>query len=133
MPELTTLGNVALPLRLLGVSRAEAERRASEWLKRVGVSEHGGSHPDRLSGGEIQRVAIARALVHGPCLILADEPTGALDEENTSRIAKLLVDTAKGLGATVVVATHDPLVASKADVVLRLHKGVLTPINSMEV
>lgn len=127
LPELTTLENVALPLRLLGSSRRDSERRAGEWLERLGLGGRGGMHPDTLSGGEVQRAGIARALAHEPRLVLADEPTGALDEENTARIAGLLVGTAKELGATVVVTTHDPLVASRADRVLRLREGHLTP------
>lgn len=126
LPELTALENVALPLRLQGISRIEAERRAEEGLERLGLGGHGGAHTDILSGGEVQRVGIARALVHEPRLVLADEPTGALDEGSSARIAELLVDTAKGLGTTVVVATHDFLVASKADRVLRLLDGRLT-------
>lgn len=127
LPELTALENVALPLRLLGNSRRDAERRAAEWLDRLGLGERGAEHPDLLSGGEVQRVGIARALAHEPSLVLADEPTGALDEANSVRIMGLLVGTAKELGATVIVVTHDPLVASKADRVLRLQDGRLTP------
>lgn len=127
LPELTALENVALPLRLMGFSRNEAEHRATSWIDRLGLGEHGGSHPDVLSGGETQRAGIARALAHEPRLILADEPTGALDEANSIHIAGLLVGAAKDLGATVVVATHDPLVASRADRVFRLRDGRLAP------
>ncbi len=123
---MTVLENVALPLRLMGSSRGEAERRAEEWLGRLGFDGRGGAHPGVLSGGEIQRVGIARALAHEPRLVLADEPTGALDEDNTVRIAELLAGMAKELGATVIVATHDPLVSSKLDNVLRLRDGRLT-------
>ncbi len=126
LPELTARENIALPLRLQGISREEAEKRASEWLERLYLAERGEAHPDALSGGEIQRVAIARAMVHEPRLILADEPTGALDEDNTIRIVGMLVGAAKELGATVVITTHDPLVASRADRVLRLRDGRLT-------
>lgn len=127
LPELTVVENVSLPLRLLGVGREEAERRATDWLIRLGIGPHGGQHPDRLSGGEIQRAGIARALAHAPTLVLADEPTGALDEANASRIAGLLLTTAKETGTTVIVATHDPLVAARADRVLRLRDGQLIP------
>lgn len=124
LPELSALENVALPLRLMGTSRREAERRASGWLDRLGLDD-GKAHPETLSGGEIQRVAIARALAHEPRLVLADEPTGALDEENSLRVVELLVGAAKDLGAAVIVATHDPLVASSTDRVLRLLDGRL--------
>ncbi|WP_273844393.1 ABC transporter ATP-binding protein [Rubrobacter calidifluminis] len=132
LPELSALENVALPLRLMGVSRREAERRAAKWLEKLGLGERGGAHPDTLSGGELQRVGIARALVHEPKLVLADEPTGALDEENTGRIAALLAGTAGELGITVILVTHDPLVASKASRVLRLREGRLVPADSSD-
>lgn len=126
LPELTVLENVALPPRLLGVARREAEERAAAWLDRLGLAGRGDTKPDVLSGGETQRVAIARALVHEPSLVLADEPTGALDEANTRHVAGLLVEMAKVVGATVIVATHDPFVASMADRTLRLREGRLT-------
>jgi putative ABC transport system ATP-binding protein len=131
LPELTALENVALPLRLMGVSRREAERRATAWLDRLGLDARGEAYPNVLSGGEVQRAGIARALAHEPRLILADEPTGALDENSSARIAGLFVGAAKELGATVIVATHDPLVASKADRVLRLCEGRLAPVDGM--
>ena len=131
LPELTALENVTLPLRLMGFPRHEAERRATLWLDRLGLNERGRAHPDVLSGGEVQRVGIARALAHEPLLVLADEPTGALDEHNSRHIVKLLVGAAKELGAAVVVATHDPLVASGADRVLRLQGGCLAPTDEL--
>ena len=133
LPELTVLENVALPLRLLGNSRRNAERRAAGWLERLGLGEHEEAHPDVLSGGEVQRVGIARALAHDPSLVLADEPTGALDEANSHRIVGLLVGMAKEFGTTVVVTTHDPLVASKMDRLLRLQDGRLTPAEDSSV
>ena len=129
LPELTALENVALPLRLMGRPRRDAERRAAAWLDRLGLGERGGAHPDVLSGGEVQRVGMARALAHEPSLVLADEPTGALDEANSKRIVGLLVGMAKEFGAAVVMTTHDPLVASKADRVFRLHSGRLAPVD----
>ncbi len=131
LPELTVLENVALPLRLLGISRSQAERRATAWLARLGLDGCGEAHPNALSGGEVQRAGIARALAHEPRLVLADEPTGALDEDNSAHIAGLLVGAAKESGAMVIVATHDPLIASKADRVLRLRDGHLTPVEGM--
>jgi putative ABC transport system ATP-binding protein len=101
------------------------------WLDRLGLHGRGAAHPDVLSGGEVQRVGIARALAHEPSLVLADEPTGALDETNAAKVAALLVSMAKELGATVVIATHDPLVAARADRVLRLREGGLVPVNAV--
>jgi putative ABC transport system ATP-binding protein len=128
LPELTALENVALPLRLMGTARAKAEKQAAEWLDRLGLdrNELHSAHPDVLSGGEIQRVGVARALAHEPGLVLADEPTGALDEENTSLIVGLLSKAAKDLGAVVVIVTHDTMVASKADRAMQLRDGRLT-------
>jgi ABC-type lipoprotein export system ATPase subunit len=128
LPELTIVDNVALPLRLRGVPAEEAEQKATAQLACLGLNGHQRDHPETLSGGEAQRVAIARALVHDPALVLADEPTGALDEANARRVATLLRNTAKDTGATVVIATHDPLVASVADQVLRLREGHLAPV-----
>lgn len=125
LPELNALENVALPLRLTGASRSEAHRRARRWLEHVGLGDQAEARPSVLSGGEVQRVGIARAMAHDPSLVLADEPTGALDEESSIRIADLLVRTVKEQGAAMVMATHDPIVASRADRVLRLHNGTL--------
>ena len=128
LPELSVLENVALPARLIGLRRCDAERQAAEWLNLLGLDEQSAAHPDELSGGEVQRTGIARALAHRPGLILADEPTGALDEQDTKRIAELLAEVAKESGAAVIVATHDPIVASAADRVLRLRDGDLTEV-----
>jgi len=125
LPELPVVENVALPLCLLGTKRREAEYLALSILDRLGLGDRGDAHPDVLSGGEVQRVAIARALVHRPGLVLADEPTGALDERNAVELMALLGEQARELGATVVVATHDPLVAERVDRVLRLRHGTV--------
>ncbi|MEJ7652581.1 MAG: ABC transporter ATP-binding protein [Chloroflexia bacterium] len=132
LPELSALENVALPLRLQGISRTEAEAAARRWLDRVDLAGRGEAHSDALSGGEVQRIGIARALAHAPLLVLADEPTGALDEENGMLVAGLLVGAAKELGAAVVIATHDPLVAQQADRVLRLREGCLVPFDLLD-
>lgn len=132
LPELTVLENVTMPLRLLGVERAESEARADGWLVRLGLDGFGEKHPDALSGGEIQRAGIARALVHEPRLVLADEPTGALDEENAELVARLLAGAARETRAAVVIATHDPRVASAADRVLRLRDSRLVPADALE-
>jgi ABC-type lipoprotein export system ATPase subunit len=125
LPELTVVRNVALPSRIMGLPRRVAEARAELWLDRVGMSQQVTSHPDGLSGGEQQRVALARALAHQPSLLLADEPTGMLDESNTRNVVSLLLKSAKEWGAAVLVATHDVSVVESADRVFRLTEGRL--------
>jgi ABC-type lipoprotein export system ATPase subunit len=120
IPELSAVENVALPLRLQGVRSTESEGAAIELLAKFGLEEKAGQVPASLSGGEIQRVALARALVHRPTVILADEPTGALDGANAVLVADLLLAAARERGAAVVVATHDPLVTERMDEVLDL-------------
>lgn len=125
LPELTVLDNVALPLRFAGTERDVAYARAREVLELVGLEDKLERHPDVLSGGETQRVGIARALSSKPGLILADEPTGMLDEANAEAITAMLVQISRESGATVVYATHDPKVAAAADRHLRLREGRL--------
>ena len=120
IPELSALENVALPLRLLGEDGPASNARAMTLLERFGVAGQARRFPATLSGGEVQRVGLARALVHAPALILADEPTGALDEARTRDVADLLVSVARSTGAAVLVATHDPLVTERMDAVLDL-------------
>jgi putative ABC transport system ATP-binding protein len=115
VPELTCLENVALPLRLSGVRRREAERIATEWLDRLEVADVAGKRPGDTSGGQGQRVAVARALVTRPRVIFADEPTGALDSLNGERVMRLLVGTARESGTSVVLVTHEPRVAAYSD------------------
>ncbi|MGW4948168.1 ABC transporter ATP-binding protein [Actinoplanes sp. NPDC004185] len=115
VPELTCLENVALPLRLAGVRRARAERRAAELLVRLEVVEVAGKRPGQASGGQGQRVAVARALVTDPQVIFADEPTGALDSRNGEQVMRLLVAAAKERGSAVVLVTHEAQIASYAD------------------
>lgn len=116
LPELTVLENAELPGRLLGQPESQYRVRALETLVDVGLELRRDSWPSELSGGERQRVAVARALHHRPELLLADEPTGALDPENRDRVAGLLIDVARSTGAVVLVATHDPAVAARCDV-----------------
>src|SRR5690242_9485791 len=99
VPELTCVENVALPLRLNGTRRKEAERLATEWLHRLEVDDLGHKRPGEVSGGQGQRVAVARALVGGPRVVFADEPTGALDSLNGERVMRLLTDAARDTGA----------------------------------
>jgi putative ABC transport system ATP-binding protein len=115
VPELTALQNVALPLRLDGVSRRAAERRTAGWLDRLGLADKAKARPGELSGGQQQRVAVARALVTGPKVIFADEPTGALDSVAGEQVMEMLTDAARETGAAVVLVTHDPRVAAYAD------------------
>jgi putative ABC transport system ATP-binding protein len=115
VPELTCLENVALPLRMNGVRRKEAERRAGQWLERLEVAEVAGKRPGETSGGQGQRVAVARALVGGPRVVFADEPTGALDSFNGEQVMKLLTSAAKETGAAVVLVTHEARVAAYSD------------------
>jgi putative ABC transport system ATP-binding protein len=115
VPELTCLENAALPLRLDGVKRREAERRAGEWLERLEVADLAGKRPGEVSGGEGQRVAVARALITTPRVVFADEPTGALDSLNGERVMTLLTQAARETGAAVVLVTHEPRVAAYSD------------------
>jgi putative ABC transport system ATP-binding protein len=115
VPELTCLENVALPLRLDGVRRTHAERRAAELLDRLEVADVAGKRPGQASGGQGQRVAVARALITGPRVIFADEPTGALDSVNSAHVMRLLVGAAKERGSAVVLVTHEAHIAACAD------------------
>jgi putative ABC transport system ATP-binding protein len=115
VPELTCVENVALPLRLGGRKRREAEAQAREWLARLEVDDVAGKRPGEVSGGQGQRVAVARALVTDPKVIFADEPTGALDSLNGEHVMRLLTDTSRDTGAAVILVTHEPRVAAYSD------------------
>jgi len=121
LDELTVGENVELPLRLRRDGRGDVERL----LGAVGLADRAGSWPAELSGGEVQRVAIARAVAGDPALLLADEPTGALDEDLSHAVSDLLRASAQAVGASLVVATHDPIVASAMDRTVRLRRGRL--------
>ena len=125
LPKLTALDNVALPLLYGGVRRSERRKRAKEALERVGLSDRLNYRPDQLSGGQCQRVAIARAIVGNPALILADEPTGALDSQSGAQVMDLF-HSLHEQGATILMITHDPNVAENAETILRIKDGVLT-------
>jgi putative ABC transport system ATP-binding protein len=112
LDDLTVLDNVLLPAQLAGASRRQARTRAGELLDRMGLGEHCQDYPARLSGGQRQRVAIARALVNEPELLLADEPTGALDTASGQEIGNLLRELNEG-GQTLVLVTHDPALAAR--------------------
>jgi putative ABC transport system ATP-binding protein len=129
LPYLTVAQNVALPLSLLGVDGDEASRRASEILAKVGLPGRDASMPRELSGGELQRVAIARALVHGPQLVLADEPTGNLDAESAAQVLRLLREQVKAHRAAGILVTHSRAAAETADRVLTLTASGLHDTN----
>ena len=125
-PLLTVLENVCFPMELNGVSEQEARERARLELERVGIAaEKHRRYPSQLSGGEQQRVAIARALSSGAQILLADEPTGNLDGENSRNIVDILTRLAHEDGYCVVIVTHDPAVAEAADTVYTMTDGVL--------
>ena len=124
VPSLTALDNVALPLEI--AKQREAQARAAEWLQWVGLHQRQEHYPSQLSGGEQQRVAIARALVHRPALVLADEPTGNLDERTGEEIGDLLFELNRAAGTTLVLVTHDIQLASRCDRILHLHEGALS-------
>ena len=115
VPELSCRENAALPLRLAGVGRREAERRATAWLERLEVADLEGKRPGEVSGGEGQRVAVARALVTEPRIVFADEPTGALDSLNGERVMQLLTRAARDSGTAVVLVTHEARIAAYSD------------------
>lgn len=124
VPELTCMENVALPLRLAGVRRRDAEARARDWLDRVQVEQVAGSLPGEVSGGQAQRVAVARALVGEPSVVFADEPTGALDSLNGERVLQLLTTAARESGAAVLLVTHEARVAAYSDREVTVRDGV---------
>ncbi len=127
---LTAAENVAVARLLVGESRPAAMRRAAEMLDRVGLGERASHRPPTLSGGERQRVAVARALCNSPALVLADEPTGNLDEENGAMIVALLGSISVEDGCTVVAVTHDRRVAESADLRYRLRDGRLVAVET---
>ncbi|MFI9783509.1 ABC transporter ATP-binding protein [Kitasatospora sp. NPDC051984] len=129
LPELTLQENVALPLEGSGVTRAEARRRADEALVRVGLSGLGPRFPDEVSGGQQQRAAIARAVVGERRLMLADEPTGALDSATGAQVMKTLRDLCDS-GVTAIVSTHNPANAEYADRVVRMQDGRIVEITA---
>jgi putative ABC transport system ATP-binding protein len=122
LPSLSALDNVALPLRIDGLSRSQAHEQSRAALEQVGIADRASHVPHQLSGGEQQRVAVARALVISPSVILADEPTGALDSANGQRIVELLCECVRQ-GQTVVMVTHDAGVAQHAHRTLHMRDG----------
>jgi putative ABC transport system ATP-binding protein len=129
IPTMTALENVAVPLELAGV--ADARERAIIELEAVGLSARAGHYPAQMSGGEQQRVALARALAPGAEILVADEPTGNLDETTGGTIADLIFSTTRKRGATLVLVTHDPALARRCDRVVRMRSGVIEPATSV--
>jgi lipoprotein-releasing system ATP-binding protein len=127
LPEFSALENAEMPLRIARVPAAEGRPRARRLLERVGLGDRLHHRPGMLSGGEQQRVAVARALVMQPTLLLADEPTGDLDEETADTLHGLLRDMHAEFGLTSVIATHNPRLAAACDRTLRLEGGRLRP------
>jgi putative ABC transport system ATP-binding protein len=127
LPVLSAAENVGVPLRITGAEPREREERVAAMLSLVGLSDHVRQRPGELSGGQQQRVAIARALAIRPRLLLADEPTGQLDQETGKQIMRLLREVVRTEGVTALVATHDPVLIELADAVLNLEDGVIKP------
>ena len=125
IPELTLRENVELPLRLTGHRRATAARRARELLVRLGIEPVADRRAGSVSGGEAQRAAVARALAHEPTVVLADEPTGSLDSLNAEAVLDALVELTRSSGTTLLVVTHDNVVASHLDTLVTMHDGAV--------
>ncbi|MFM5906275.1 MAG: ABC transporter ATP-binding protein [Novosphingobium sp.] len=126
LPDFSALENVVIPQMITGKPRAECEERARELLGALGLGERLSHRPNKLSGGEQQRVAVARALANKPALVLADEPTGNLDEGTADKVLTEFIRLVRGNGSAAVVATHNERLAYAMDRVVRLQDGVLT-------
>lgn len=125
IPHQTVLGNVELALTISGVSKAERRRRAAAALEQVGLGNQLHKHPGEMSGGQMQRVAIARALVNNPDILLADEPTGALDSASGAQVMELFRQLHES-GSTIIMITHDQGIAQHAHTIMNIRDGVLS-------
>ena len=128
LDDFTALENVMLPLKLHNISRKEQETRARALLKKLNLDDRASHYPSQLSGGEQQRVAIARSLVHSPKIILADEPTGNLDQANAEKVLEILIASVQGLKKSLVIVTHNDKVAARADRVMTINAGKIKRI-----
>jgi len=131
LKDFTALENIMIPAFIAGMKKKDAMERAMSLLADVNLEDRSGHFPSQLSGGERQRVAVARSMVNDPALILADEPTGNLDPQNSDIVSELLYSGAQKRGKTLIVVTHDKKVASKASIRLILENGQLTEDNSL--
>ncbi len=131
-PELTARENIEFPLLLGGVLPEERKKRAEDLLNQIGLADKADHLPDELSGGQQQRVGIARALANNPLILLADEPTGNLDSATSAEIIAILIQLTRNQGLTLVMVTHDPEVAEKADRKLTLRDGHLVSEKSLD-
>ncbi|ABD26206.1 ABC transporter related protein [Novosphingobium aromaticivorans DSM 12444] len=125
LPDFNAIENVVLPQLVAGTDRAVAEARAAELLSALGLAKRLDHRPSQLSGGEQQRVAVARALANRPEMVLADEPTGNLDEATADRVLEEFLKLVRGEGSAALIATHNERLALRMDRVVRLHEGVL--------
>ncbi len=125
LPDFNARENVVMPQMVAGVDRAIADQRAEHLLGALGLAHRLEHRPSQLSGGEQQRVAVARALANRPTLVLADEPTGNLDEATSEKVLTQFLDLVRGEGSAALVATHNERLANKMDRVVRLHEGLL--------
>jgi len=123
LPEFTALENICIPAYIGGLGRAEAERKAADLLKRLGLSERASHKPNALSGGEQQRVAVARALINEPSVVFADEPSGNLDSKNADELHQLFFDLREEFGQTFIIVTHNKDLAGMADRTLTMVDG----------
>lgn len=132
LPHLSALENVSLPLEIFGVSAKEASDKAKDLLEKVGLEHRYDHFPSQLSGGEKQRVAIARSLIADPKLLLADEPSGSLDEETGVQIMELIFDLVEKLETTLILVTHNQELAKRCEKIYQLEHGKLHLMNLVE-
>jgi len=127
LAEFTALENVLIPQLMARGSKTKAVNIGRDWLKKFGLGHRFDHYPGKLSGGEKQRVAIARALVNSPKILLADEPTGNLDEKNSEHVFNLLLQVVRSEGLTALIVTHNHCLATKMDRIVTLHEGKIIP------